>query len=75
MMDYTAILRSQQNYFQSGETLPVAFRKEALLKLRSLLQQNESVLFRAIFSDFGKSSFETYTNELVVIYSEIAFYL
>lgn len=74
-MSYEVIFQSQKEFFNSQQTKDLAFRKENLLKLKSLLKSNEQLLFEAIYKDFRKSEFDTYVNELNLIYQEIDYFL
>ena len=74
-MDYEHILEGQRLFFLSGKTKTVEFRKKALKKLLEILKSNEPRLTEAIFEDFGKSGFDTYSTELSIIYTEIRFFL
>jgi aldehyde dehydrogenase (NAD+) len=70
-----AILKKQRCYFRSLYTRDLTFRKEHLRRLKAVLQENENALFEAIQTDFGKSTFDTYTTELAIIYKDIDFYI
>ncbi len=61
----------QKKYFASGKTLALAVRKAQLKKLKEILQANEDRLYKAIYSDFRKSIFDTYTTEISILYHEI----
>ncbi len=65
------ILTQQQNYFNSNKTKNVSFRIEQLIKFKKVLKENENLLYKAIYEDFGKSEFETYVTELFSLYNEI----
>ena len=65
------IIQLQRLFFESGQTKDIKFRQQQLAKLKQLLKANESLLYEAIYTDFGKSSFETYLTELALIYHEI----
>ena len=65
------LIQSQRNFFNSNQTKNIDFRITQLLKLRKLLQANEQILNEAIYADFQKSAFDTYTNELSILYAEI----
>lgn len=69
--DYSLIVSQQRAFFNSNATKPVAFRIQQLRKLKVTLQANEQALMEAIDSDFKKSEFDTYTNELMLVYSDI----
>lgn len=74
-MGYELIFQSQKEFFNSQRTKDLFFRRENLLKLKSLLKANEQLLFEAIYKDFRKSEFDTYVNELNLIYLEIDYFL
>ena len=62
---------NQQIFFSNNKTKDINFRIEQLKKLKSIIQKNESLLNKAIYLDFKKSSFDNYTNELSLIYKDI----
>ena len=70
-MNIESIIEKQRIFFNSNSTKSIDFRLEQLKKLKNVLQQNETVLFQAIYTDFKKSEFETYTTELLLLYNEI----
>lgn len=65
------LIQSHRDFFNSNQTKSIDFRITQLLKLRKLLQANEQILNEAIYADFQKSAFDTYTNELSILYAEI----
>ncbi len=69
--DYSLIVSQQRAFFNSNATKSVAFRIQQLRKLKNALQTNEQALMKAIDSDFKKSEFDTYTNELMLVYADI----
>lgn len=71
----TDIVHNQRAFFYTHATKPLAFRVEQLKKLKRAIQANEEKLYQAIFSDFGKSKFDTYTTELSLIYSDIDYFV
>ncbi|NOQ73616.1 MAG: aldehyde dehydrogenase family protein [Crocinitomix sp.] len=66
------LINKQREYFNTNATKSVAFRKEQLKKLQTILKQNEALLLDAIFQDFKKSEFDTYSSELVFVYHDIS---
>ncbi|MGZ4079311.1 MAG: aldehyde dehydrogenase, partial [Bacteroidia bacterium] len=70
-MGYSETINSQRLFFNSNATKNIDFRITQLKKLKSLLQENESKLYKAIYSDFKKSEFETYATELGLLYHDI----
>lgn len=77
-MDKTEIqklLDRQREFFLSGKTLPIAYRKEALKKLYKAVEDNEALLTDALYSDLGKSRQESYMCEIGLVKSEIGYML
>lgn len=70
-----AVLETQQNYFSTGATLPVAARKEALKKLRRALETYEALLTDALEQDLGKSPQESYMCEIGLVKNEVTYLL
>ena len=70
-MEIQDLYRKQQDFFNSNKTKDVNFRIEQLKKFKKILKENENLLYKAIYEDFGKSEFETYVSELSLIYHEI----
>ena len=66
-----ATFEGQKNFFASGKTLALTVRKTQLKKLKELLQANEERLYEAVYADFCKSKFDTYTTEIAILYQEI----
>ena len=52
------IINKQRAFFNSGATLPVSIRIDALKKLRNALKEYESDLTAALTADLGKSAYE-----------------
>ncbi len=71
-MSIKTTIHQQRAFFNSNITKDIQYRKKALKRLEKLLQENETALYTAIYSDFQKSEFETYTTELSIIYHEIS---
>lgn len=69
------ILDKQRDYFHTGATLPLSFRRDALKKLLNALEENEAMLLDALKKDLGKSANEGYMCELALTKSEIRFML
>jgi len=65
------IAHKQRQFFDTGATLDVSYRKEQLKKLKSLIKRNEEAFIDALRADFQKPPFETYGTELFIIYQEI----
>ena len=67
----TATFKGQKKFFADGKTLALAVRKTQLKKLKEILQANEERLYEAIYADFCKSTLDTYTTEIAILYQEI----
>ncbi|SDI89828.1 aldehyde dehydrogenase [Chryseobacterium jejuense] len=74
-MEIQNILLEQKEFFKTQQTKSLAFRKMYLEKLRSLIISNENMLYEAIYKDFGKSKFDTFTTEISFILNDIEYYL
>jgi len=61
----------QKQFFESQKTKDIAFRIAQLKRLRDILRLNENEIFKAIEHDFGKSEFETFSTELLLVYNEL----
>jgi len=65
------IVRAQRDFFNTNATKETSFRIARLKELKKLLKDNEEKLNEAIYNDFGKSAFDTYSSELALLYIEI----
>ena len=67
------IVEKQQEYFLTGETLPVKFRLKMLKKLQSTIKKYETEIGVAIKADLGKSHNEAYMCEIGLALSELSY--
>ena len=65
------IISSQREFFRSGTTLDVEFRKEMLRRLLDGIRKWEKPLAEALWSDLHKSNEEAYMTEFGILYGEI----
>ncbi len=65
------ILKRQKAFFRTGATKSVAFRKEALKKLASVIKDSENEIFAALKKDLGKGEFESRCTETNMVLEEI----
>lgn len=70
-----ALLAAQQAFFESGKTLPVKCRLQALKKLQNAIKSREKEILAALHQDLGKSAMEGYMCEVGMALSEIRFML
>lgn len=74
-MEIQEIVSKQKEFFKTQQTKNIRFRKMYLEKLRDLILENENLLYEAIYKDFGKSEFDTFTTEISFILNDIKYYL
>ena len=65
------IRQAQKDYFRSGATLEVGFRKEMLTKLLAAMEKWEDTLAEALWKDLHKSYEEAYLTEISIVKGEI----
>ena len=66
-----AIVKAQGEYFHSGATLDVTFRKSMLKRLLAAMEKWENRLADALWNDLHKSYEEAYLTELSIVKGEI----
>lgn len=74
-MNVSELIGDQRQYFQSGKTRPVSFRKENLQKLRDLLTEHEKEICEAVYKDLKKPEMEVVSAEILTILDEIDHHL
>ena len=70
-MPVTATVRRARDFFATGGTRPLAFRREQLQKLSAALHRHEPALIAALQADLGKSPYQTLSTELGLVQAEI----
>ena len=65
------LLQQQRAFFATGHTLDIRFRKEQLRRLLEAVRSHEQELIDAMYADFRKPAFETYTTEIGFIEKEL----
>ena len=65
------IVKDQKEYFRSGATLDIAFRKEMLARLYKAMESWEKKLSDALWTDLHKSYEEAYLTEISIVKGEI----
>lgn len=73
--EINAIVAAQRKYFQTGATLPVSFRIDALRRLYEAVSGSEKEIHDALRKDLGKSGFESYMCETGLVLEEISYML
>ncbi|KFF01542.1 aldehyde dehydrogenase [Chryseobacterium luteum] len=74
-MEIKEIVNHQKDFFKTQQTKKIKFRKMYLEKLRDIIIKHEELLYEAIYKDFGKSKFDTFTTEISFILNDINYYL
>lgn len=69
------ILQLQREFYHSGATLPVGFRKAQLQKLYRTIRSYQPQIEAALKKDLGKSSYESFLCEIGLVLSEISYVL
>ena len=67
--------QAQEELFASGITLSYEFRRDMLLRFKKMLNENKDRMAAAVAADFGKSYFEAYATEILMIYDELNYML
>ena len=66
-------ISKQRDFFLSGATNSVEFRKKALITFRETIKKYEKEIGDALYEDLGKGSFESYMCETGLAISEASF--
>ncbi|WP_106917574.1 aldehyde dehydrogenase [Chryseobacterium aurantiacum] len=74
-MEIQEIISGQKGFFKTQQTKSSKFRKMYLEKMKDLIIKHEDLLYEAIYKDFGKSKFDTFTTEISFILNDIDYYL
>lgn len=77
-MNFTAqnvenMIAQQRQFYFSGATKNVAFRKEQLLKLKTTILKYEKEVLDALYLDLRKSEFEAYATEVGIVLDSISY--
>ena len=74
-MSIESTVAAQRAYFAQGETLDVAFRRDALRRLRETILAHEAQINAALEQDLGKSPSESYMCEVGMTLAELSYTL
>ncbi|OKL40313.1 aldehyde dehydrogenase [Pontibacter flavimaris] len=66
-----ALVKKQREFFSSGHTLDLAFRKERLRELQHTIQEHEQDLMDAMYADFHKPEMEAFSTEIGFVELEL----
>ena len=70
-LSFTTLIAEQRAYFQSGVTLPLAFRLAQLRKLKALILEHRAEIELALKTDLNKPQLEAYIGEIRPVLQEI----
>ena len=71
-MNINEITRKQHEFFASGKTFDIQYRKEMLVKLRAAVVKYEKRIAAALKEDLGKSETEGYMCEIGLALEELS---
>ncbi len=67
------VIQKQKDFFATGITKKIAFRKNQLRKLYKSICESEREIKDALYKDFKKPPFETFVTEIGIILHELKF--
>ena len=74
-MNIHDIVQRQRQFFRTGATLPVSFRREMLQRLLDAVNRREAEIGAALAADLGKSGYESFMCETGLVRGEISWML
>jgi len=77
-MNFTAqdvdhMIAAQHEFYYTGATKSVEFRKEQLSRLKKAIQHHEKEIVQALYKDLRKSEFEAYATEVGFVLDSIGY--
>lgn len=73
--DVERMIENQRNFYFTGTTKDVEFRKQQLVNLKSTIKKYEAQVIEALALDLHKSEFEAYATEIGIIYDSISYFV
>jgi aldehyde dehydrogenase (NAD+) len=70
---YGSLIKKQREFFSTGKTKEVAYRMEALKKIRNLIKTHQKEIMDVLHKDLNKSEFESYTTEIGFVLEELRY--
>lgn len=68
-----SLIDAQRQYFYSGQTKDVAFRKQQLINLKKAVLKYEKDIIDALYADLHKSEFEAYATEIGLVLESLGY--
>ena len=69
------IVHQQKEFFATGKTKDIAFRKTQLKKLKQAISESQDQITDALFQDLGKPKFEAIATEIAYCGQETDYFL
>ena len=66
-----AIVNSQKDFFKTGKTKTIAYRKQLLKQLQSEIINQEDFIVKALYDDFKKPEFESVITETAIVLQDL----
>lgn len=73
--DLREIISLQREFYATGKTRDLSFRRQLLINLKIMIRDNEALILEALRADLGKSSAESYLTEIGMVDQEINYTL
>lgn len=70
-MAYSSLIQKQREFFNSGKTRDLEFRRKSLKTLQTLLLENADAFREALHKDLAKPEIEAYTTEIAYLNGEV----
>ena len=67
------LITDQRQYFYSGQTKQINFRKQQLINLKNAILKYEKEISQALYDDLHKSEFEAYATEIGLVLESLGF--
>lgn len=74
-MDHKKLAERQKQFFSTGKTRDILFRKRQLKRMGKWMKDNEAAILLALKEDLNKSPFEAYATEYYMVWEELHFAL
>ena len=73
--DVEQMIENQRDFYFSGTTKDIQFRKQQLMNLKKTIKKYEAQVIEALALDLRKSEFEAYATEIGIVYDSISYFV
>lgn len=73
--DVEQMIENQRDFYFTGKTKDVQFRKQQLMNLKKTIKKYEAQVIEALALDLHKSEFEAYATEIGIVYDSISYFV